>query len=90
MTIVALTILIKLILFPLAHKGMASMNRLKELAPKIKAIQEKHKDDKQKASMAMMELYKKEGATNGRCLPILLQIPVFFAIYRVLLKCNRA
>jgi YidC/Oxa1 family membrane protein insertase len=86
-TIVLVTILIKLILFPLAHKGMVSMNRLKDLAPKIKAIQEKYGDDKQKASMHMMELYKKEGANPmGGCLPILLQIPVFFAIYRVLLN----
>lgn len=86
-TIVILTIMIKLILFPLAHKGMVSMNRLKDLAPKIKAIQEKYKDDKQKASMHMMELYKKEGANPmGGCLPIILQIPVFFAIYRVLLN----
>jgi YidC/Oxa1 family membrane protein insertase len=86
-TIVFVTILVKLILFPLAHKGMVSMNRLKELAPKIKSIQEKYKDDKQKASMHMMELYKKEGANPmGGCLPILLQIPVFFAIYRVLIN----
>ncbi len=83
-TIVATTIIIKLILFPLAHKGMVSMNKLKELSPKIKSIQEKY-DDKQKQSAAMMELYKKEGANPmGGCLPILLQIPVFFAIYRVL------
>jgi len=86
-TIVLVTILIKLILFPLSHKGMVSMNRLKELAPKVKSIQEKYKDDKQKASMHMMELYKKEGANPmGGCLPIILQIPVFFAIYRVLLN----
>ena len=86
-TIVLVTILVKIILFPLSHKGMMSMNRLKELAPKIKSIQEKYKDDKQKASMHMMELYKKEGANPmGGCLPILLQIPVFFAIYRVLLN----
>ena len=86
-TIVFATILIKLILFPLSHKGMIGMNRLKELAPKIKAIQEKYKDDKQKASIHMMELYKKEKANPmGGCLPILLQIPVFFAIYRVLLN----
>jgi len=66
---------------------MVSMNRLKELAPKIKAIQEKYGDDKQKASMHMMELYKSEGANPmGGCLPILLQIPVFFAIYRVLIN----
>ncbi len=86
-TIVFVTILIKLVLFPLSHKGMVSMNRLKELAPKVKAIQEKYKSDKQKASMHMMELYKKEGANPmGGCLPIILQIPVFFAIYRVLLN----
>ncbi|MGB5866930.1 MAG: membrane protein insertase YidC [Arcobacteraceae bacterium] len=86
-TIVFVTILIKLVLFPLSHKGMVSMNRLKELAPKVKALQEKYKNDKQKASMHMMELYKKEGANPmGGCLPVILQIPVFFALYRVLLN----
>ncbi|MBI3874245.1 MAG: membrane protein insertase YidC, partial [Arcobacter sp.] len=86
-TIVALIVLVKIILLPLSHKGMVSMNRLKELAPKIKAIQEKYSDDKQKASMHMMELYKAEGANPmGGCLPIVLQIPVFFAIYRVLIN----
>ena len=86
-TIVVVTILIKLVLFPLSHKGMMSMNRLKELSPKVKALQEKYKDDKQKSSMHMMELYKKEGANPmGGCLPMVLQIPVFFAIYRVLLN----
>ncbi len=85
--IVVLIIIIKLVLFPLSYKGMTSMNRLKELAPRIKQIQEKYKDDKQKASMHMMELYKKEGANPmGGCLPMILQIPVFFAIYRVLLN----
>jgi len=85
--IVFTTILLKLILYPLSYKGMVSMNRLKELSPKVKAIQEKYKDDKQKASAHMMELYKKEGANPmGGCLPIILQIPVFFAIYRVLLN----
>ncbi|RXJ94889.1 membrane protein insertase YidC [Malaciobacter molluscorum] len=86
-TIVIATILIKLVLYPLSYKGMVSMQKLKELAPKIKEIQTKYKDDKQKASMHMMELYKKHGANPmGGCLPILLQIPVFFAIYRVLLN----
>jgi YidC/Oxa1 family membrane protein insertase len=85
--IIITTILLKLALSPLSYKGMVSMNRLKELAPKIKQIQDKYKDDKQKASMHMMELYKKEGANPmGGCLPIILQIPVFFAIYRVLLN----
>lgn len=86
-TIVVLTILIKLVLYPLSYKGMVSMQKLKELAPKMKEIQEKYKDDKQKQSMHMMELYKKHGANPmGGCLPLLLQIPVFFAIYRVLIN----
>ena len=86
-TIVALTILIKLVLYPLSYKGMVSMQKLKDLAPKMKDIQAKYKDDKQKQSMHMMELYKKHGANPmGGCLPLVLQIPVFFAIYRVLLN----
>ncbi|WP_418185279.1 membrane protein insertase YidC [Aliarcobacter vitoriensis] len=86
-TIVILTILIKLVLYPLSYKGMVSMQKLKELAPKMKEIQAKYKDDKQKQSMHMMELYKKHGANPmGGCLPLLLQIPVFFAIYRVLIN----
>ena len=86
-TIVILTILIKLVLFPLSFKGMVSMQKLKDLAPKMKEIQAKYKDDKQKQSMHMMELYKKHGANPmGGCLPLILQIPVFFAIYRVLLN----
>ncbi len=86
-TIVILTILIKLILYPLSYKGMVSMQKLKDLAPKMKEIQAKYKDDKQKQSAHMMELYKKHGANPmGGCLPLILQIPVFFAIYRVLLN----
>ena len=86
-TIVFVTILIKAVLFPLSYKGMVSMQKLKDLAPKMKEIQAKYKDDKQKQSMHMMELYKKHGANPmGGCLPLILQIPVFFAIYRVLLN----
>lgn len=86
-SIVVLTLIIRLILFPLSYKGMLSMNKLKDLAPKMKELQEKYKDDKQKLQMHMMDLYKKNGANPmGGCLPILLQIPVFFAIYRVLLN----
>jgi len=85
--IVALTILIRLILYPLTYKGMVSMHKLKQLQPKIKEIQAKYKGDPQKMNMHMMELYKKHKANPlGGCLPMLLQIPVFFAIYRVLLN----
>ncbi len=86
-TIVFATIIIKLILFPLSYKGMMSMQKLKDLAPKIKELQEKYKGDKQKQSAHMMELYKKHGANPmGGCLPLLMQIPVFFALYRVILN----
>lgn len=85
--IVILTIVIRVVLYPLTYKGMVSMNKMKEIAPKIKEIQEKYKQDTQKMQMHVMELYKKHGANPmSGCLPILLQIPIFFAIYRVLLN----
>ncbi len=85
--IVVLTIFIRILLFPLTWKGMVSMQKLKDLAPKIKEIQQKYKGDPQKMNAHMMQLYKKHGANPmGGCLPLLLQIPVFFAIYRVLLN----
>lgn len=86
-SIVILTIVVRLILFPLSAKGMISMHKLKELAPKIKELQRKYKGDPQKLQAHMMDLYKKHGANPlGGCLPFLLQIPVFFAIYRVLVN----
>lgn len=85
--IVVLTLAIRIVLFPLTYKGMLSMNKLKDLAPKVKELQAKYKGDPQKLNMHMMELYKKNGANPmGGCLPILMQIPIFFAIYRVLLN----
>ena len=85
--IVLVTLLIKLILFPLSYKGMMSMQRLKELAPQMKELKEKYGKDPQKMNAKMMEMYKKHGANPmGGCLPMLLQIPIFFAIYRVLLN----
>lgn len=85
--IVLLTIVIRLILFPLTYKGMVSMNKMKDLAPKMKELKEKYKDEPQKMQAHMMQLYREHGANPmGGCLPILLQIPVFFAIYRVLLN----
>lgn len=85
--IVALTIVIRIVLFPLTYKGMVSMNKLKDLAPKMKEIQAKYKGDPSKLNAHVMELYKKNGANPmGGCLPILIQIPIFFAIYRVLLN----
>lgn len=85
--IVVLTLIVRVILFPLTYKSMISMNKLKDLAPKMKEIRERYKGDPQKMNTHMMELYKKHGANPmSGCLPILLQIPIFFAIYRVLLN----
>jgi len=87
--IILFTLLVKLILFPLSYKGMMSMSKLKDLAPKMKEIKEKYGKDPQKMNMKMMEMYKKHGANPmGGCLPLLLQIPVFFALYRVLLNAD--
>jgi YidC/Oxa1 family membrane protein insertase len=87
--IILFTLLVKLILFPLSYKGMMSMQKLKDLAPKMKDIKEKYKSDPAKMNAHMMEMYKKNGANPmGGCLPMLLQIPVFFALYRVLLNAD--
>ncbi len=87
--IILFTLLVKLVLFPLSYKGMMSMQKLKDLAPKMKELREKYKDDPAKLNMKMMEMYKKHGANPmGGCLPMLLQIPVFFALYRVLLNAD--
>jgi len=85
--IIALTILIRMVLYPLTYKGMVSMQKMKMLAPKLKELKEKYKKDPQKLNAATMEMYKKHGANPlGGCLPMLLQIPVFFALYRTILN----
>lgn len=86
-SIIALTVLVRIVLYPLTYKGMVSMAKLKEIAPHVKEIQAKYKGDPQRMNAAVMDYYKKKGANPlGGCLPMLLQIPVFFAIYRVLLN----
>lgn len=83
--IIGLTLVIKLVLFPLAYKSYVSMAKMKELQPQMEQIKEKAGDDKQKLQMAMMELYKKEKVNPAAgCLPILLQIPIFFSLYKVI------
>lgn len=85
--IIALTLIVRAILYPLTYKGMVSMQKMKELAPKMKELKEKYKSEPQRLNAATMEMYKKHGANPlGGCLPMILQIPVFFAIYRVLLN----
>ncbi|MRV76315.1 membrane protein insertase YidC [Duganella sp. FT92W] len=84
-TIIAFTILIKLALFPLSAAGYRSMARMKVVTPKMTALRERFKNDPQKLNQAMMELYKTEKINPfGGCLPILIQMPIFLALYWVL------
>ena len=84
--ILGLTVAIKLVLFPLANKSYVSMSKMKKLAPEIKKLQAQFKDDKMRLNQEMMALYKKEKANPAAgCLPMLVQIPIFFALYKVLL-----
>ena len=86
-SIVALTLVIRAILYPLTYKGMMSMQKIKKISPQIKELQAKHKGDPQRMNKAVMDMYKKHNANPlGGCLPMVMQIPVFFAIYRVLLN----
>ena len=83
--IIILTIIVKLLLYPLTHKSFQSMQKMKDLKPKIDALKEKCGDNKQEFNQKMMELYKREGVNPlGGCLPILLQMPVYIALYKML------
>jgi len=85
LAMLGVTVIIKLVFFPLANKSYKSMTMMKKLQPEMMALKEKFPDDKQKQQQAMMELYKKEKINPlSGCLPILIQIPVFFALYKVL------
>jgi membrane protein insertase, YidC/Oxa1 family, C-terminal domain len=80
--IIILTIIVRLVLFPLTFKGMKSMKRMQQLTPRMKKLQEKYKNNKEKLNKEMMDLYRKNKVNPlGGCLPLLLQIPVFFALY---------
>ena len=85
LSILALTVLIRIVLFPLANKSFKSMSRMKILTPKMTEIRERYKTDKLKMQQEIMALYKSEKVNPlSGCLPILIQIPIFFALYKVL------
>jgi YidC/Oxa1 family membrane protein insertase len=85
--IVLLVILIKLVLYPLSAAQYKSMAKMRKFQPRIEQLKERYGDDKQKFQMAMLELYKKEKINPaGGCLPILIQMPVFLALYYVLIE----
>ncbi|UYY58562.1 membrane protein insertase YidC [Sphingomonas sp. S2-65] len=84
--IILLTITIRALLFPIAQKQFASMAKMRAIQPKMKAIQDRHKEDKQRQQQEILKLYKDEKANPvAGCLPMLLQIPIMFALYKVLL-----
>ncbi|MDE0588491.1 membrane protein insertase YidC [Halocynthiibacter sp. C4] len=84
-SIIALTIIIKALLLPLAYKSYVSMAKMKKLQPEMEKIKERAGDDRQKLQTEMMALYKREKANPASgCLPILLQIPIFFSLYKVI------
>ena len=85
LAIIILTLTIRLLMFPIAQKQFASMAKMRAMQPKMKAIQERYKDDKPRQQQEIMALYKSEGANPlAGCLPTLLQVPVFYALYKVL------
>ncbi|HKQ46201.1 MAG TPA: membrane protein insertase YidC [Rhizomicrobium sp.] len=85
LAILGLTVIVKLVFFPLASASYRAMSKMKKLQPQMEEIKKAHKDDPQKMQMAMMEMYRREKANPiSGCLPILLTIPVFFALYKVL------
>ena len=84
--IILMTFIVRGIMFPIAQKQFASMAQMRAVQPKMKAIQAKHKDDKQQQQQEIMKLYKEEKVNPlAGCLPIFLQIPIFFALYKVLM-----
>ena len=86
-TIIIITLLIKLAFYKLSETSYKSMANMRKLAPRLQSLKERYGDDRQKLNQAMMDLYKKEKINPlGGCLPILVQIPVFIALYWVLLE----
>ena len=84
-SIIILTLLVRILFYPVTARGNASMKKMQAVQPKVKELREKYKDNPQLMNAKMMELYRAEGVNPfGGCLPILLQIPVFFALYATL------
>jgi YidC/Oxa1 family membrane protein insertase len=85
LAILLLTVLVKILFFPLANKSYKAMNKMKLLQPEMEKLRAKYGDDRQRMSQEMMALYKRVGANPlAGCLPVVIQIPVFFALYKVL------
>jgi YidC/Oxa1 family membrane protein insertase len=86
LAIIVITVILKVLFFPLTHKSYKSMKEMQKLQPKMQALKEKFKDDRDAMNRAVMELYKEHKVNPlGGCLPMVIQIPVFFALYKALM-----
>ncbi len=86
LAILTMTLLVKLLVFPLANKSYASMSKMKKLQPEMERLKKEYPDDKMKMQQEVMELYKREKVSPvSGCFPVLVQIPIFFALYKVIL-----
>jgi len=84
--IIIITVILKIVFFPLTHKSYKSMKEMSKLQPKMAALKEKFKNDKEGLNKAIMELYREHRVNPlGGCLPMIIQIPVFFALYKALM-----
>lgn len=90
LAIIIMTVLIKLVMFPLTQQQMRSMRAMQDIQPKTKYIQEKYKDDPQLMQQKIMEMYKEHGVNPmGGCLPLLIQMPIFIAFYQSLILMSK-
>ena len=85
LAILALTVIVRALIWPLTHRALANQKAMMDLQPKLKQVQEKHKDNKEEQAKAMMALYAEHKVSPfSSCLPLLIQLPLFIALYRVL------
>jgi YidC/Oxa1 family membrane protein insertase len=84
LAIIAMTVIVRFAIYPLTKKAILAQQGMKRIEPKIKELKEKHKGDRQAEALAMMELYKAESVSPmGGCLPLLIQLPIIFALYSI-------
>ncbi|MCD6362769.1 MAG: membrane protein insertase YidC [Synergistetes bacterium] len=87
LAIILLTVIIRLLLYPLTHKQLKSMQQMQRLQPRIKRLQEKYRNDKEKLNQELMRLYREEGVNPAAgCLPLLAQMPILILLFRVLMS----
>jgi len=85
--IILLTLLVRVLLYPLSHKQLVSMKKMQQIQPRLKTLQEKYKDDKQKLNQEVMKLYREYGVNPAAgCLPLLVQLPILILLFKVIMN----